>query len=382
MPSNIKFIKLKEVANISAGGDKPKNFSLTKTDKLRIPVFSNGETNSGLQGYTDVARVKEPSVTISARGTIGYAALRNKPFTPIVRLLTLTPKKNQVNLNYLYYNLMLNRQKGFGSSQAQITVPDISETEILLHDIRTQENIGDVLLSLDRKVKTNNTIIEKLNSLLLEYFDYWFMQFDYPNLIGEPYKASGGKLEYSNSLKRRIPAGWQVVKIGDILRGSSGSKSKIESGDILSSGMYPVITQDTGGLVTGYTNESNPNDESPVIVFGDHSCTIRYVNFPFFQGADGTQIMRMDEHLVDYLYLYLLKVIPKIPGYGKYERHYKYVKDLKLALPEDKLLHSFISITSPILKLINKKHLENNYLEGIRNWLLPLLMSGNVVIDE
>ena len=89
---------------IFAGGDAPKGrISPTRTAEYSIPIFSNGEDKAGLYGYTDSARVTEQSITVSARGTIGYAAIRTEPFVPIVRLITLVPNQNVVDIRYLYY---------------------------------------------------------------------------------------------------------------------------------------------------------------------------------------------------------------------------------------------------------------------------------------
>ena len=89
MNREYKVFKLGDVATIFAGGDKPQIFSEIKNNECKVPVFANGETKDGLQGYTDKPKVNEPAVTVSARGTIGYAVLRKEPFVPIVMLLTL-----------------------------------------------------------------------------------------------------------------------------------------------------------------------------------------------------------------------------------------------------------------------------------------------------
>lgn len=86
---------LGEVFNIFAGGDVPKDaFSEVETEEFCIPILSNGIGSKALYGWTNVAKINQPSLTISARGTIGWASFQNKPFFPIVRLLVLTPKLN------------------------------------------------------------------------------------------------------------------------------------------------------------------------------------------------------------------------------------------------------------------------------------------------
>ena len=91
IPDNWRWVRLGEVVKtISAGGDKPKNFSKEKTKLFSIPVIANGETNDGILGYTDEATIKEKSLTVSGRGTIGFSLIRTEPYVPIVRLLVIT----------------------------------------------------------------------------------------------------------------------------------------------------------------------------------------------------------------------------------------------------------------------------------------------------
>ena len=135
--------KLCEITNILAGGDLPDSFSNEKTELLNIPVYSNGEKNNGLYGYTDIPKVTEPAVTISARGSkVGFAAIRTEPFFPIVRLLSLIPYQDKLDVKFLFYNLKLNRQSGIGSGQPQITIPDISNRTISVPDLQTLGSCG------------------------------------------------------------------------------------------------------------------------------------------------------------------------------------------------------------------------------------------------
>ena len=382
MNREFKVFKLGNVANIFAGGDKPKVFSELKNNEFKIPVFANGETKDGLQGYTNKPKVTEPAVTVSARGTIGYAVLRKEPFVPIVRLLTLIPNSEKLNVSYLYYYLTLYRQKGIGSSQAQLIAPELSNRTISIPSLPTQKAIAKVLSDLDAKIELNNKINRELEAMAKTLYDYWFVQFDFPNANGKPYKSSGGKMVYNAELKREIPEGWEVKKLGDIIKKYADKSTHIESKNIINEGSYPVITQDNGDLISGFTNENNPIEDVPLIVFGDHSCTLRYIDFPFFRGADGTQIMYFEEDLTIYVYLFLQMVIAQIPGYGKYERHYKYLKEFNIIIPKANFLSEFQKIVEPIFNKISKSRLQNQHLATLRDWLLPMLMNGQVTVKE
>jgi type I restriction enzyme S subunit len=268
------------------------------------------------------------------------------------------------------------------SGRKRVNENTLKNLKINFPDIQTQQSIAKVLSDLDYKIELNNKINKELESMAKTLYDYWFVQFDFPNEDGKPYKSSGGKMVYNNELKREIPEGWEVKKLGDIIKKYADKSTHIESKNILNEGSYPVITQDNGDLISGFTNENNPIEDVPLIVFGDHSCTLRYIDFPFFRGADGTQIMYFEEDLTIYVYLFLQMIITQIPGYGKYERHYKYLKEFNIIIPKAKFLSEFQKIVEPIFNKISKSRLQNQHLTTLRDWLLPMLMNGQVTVKD
>ena len=155
LPEGWKVEKLGNISNISAGGDKPKIFSDVKNESCCIPIYSNGIENNGLYGYTDKAEILEESVTISARGTVGFVCLREEPYVPIVRLLSVTPKKSSIKAKFLYYYLSNAHLEGNGTSQQQITIPMVFKRKIML----PSENLID---SFEMKV---SPMFAKIRSL-------------------------------------------------------------------------------------------------------------------------------------------------------------------------------------------------------------------------
>ena len=135
---------------IYAGGDKPKDISKVQDDEYLYPVFANGYENEGLQGYSKSYRTGDNAATISARGTIGYSFIRNEKFTPIVRLITIIPneKANVVYLKYAIDNLNI---AGSGTSQAQLTVPDIKKKKITIPPIELQNQFADIVKQIDKQ---------------------------------------------------------------------------------------------------------------------------------------------------------------------------------------------------------------------------------------
>ena len=139
--------KLGEVCELSAGGDVPKdNFSEIKTEKYQIPIYANGEKNDGFYGFTSIAKVAKPSITVSARGTIGYSVKRLEAFFPIVRLIVVIPiNLKELNLDYLDYAIRKIDFKHSGSSIPQLTVPMIRDYEIPLPSLPEQQRIVSIL---------------------------------------------------------------------------------------------------------------------------------------------------------------------------------------------------------------------------------------------
>ena len=158
---------------IFAGGDKPDDFSKERTINHCVPIYSNGIENNGLYGYTNKARVSSPSLTISARGTIGYCCIRNEPFFPIVRLITIVP----VGIDLLYLKFVFETliETGEGSSIPQLTVPSIKPKLIPVPPLNEQvkiasmvNNLFNILSKLDSNKKELVTVITSIKSKILD----------------------------------------------------------------------------------------------------------------------------------------------------------------------------------------------------------------------
>lgn len=164
-PSDWSVSTLGNVSIMGAGGDKPQNVSQIKTDLYKYPIYSNGLSNEGLYGFTDKPKISEESVTVSARGTIGFVCLRHIPYVPIVRLVTLTPKTEIISAKYLYLWLKQLHITGTGTTQQQLTVPYFQKTEIL---VPSQEIVTLFTTTVDpifEKIWANQNENEKLSSL-------------------------------------------------------------------------------------------------------------------------------------------------------------------------------------------------------------------------
>ncbi len=162
---------------IFAGGDVPKDrLSKFKTDKYNVPIYANGEKNKGLYGYTDIARVNAPSMTVSARGTIGYSEIRYEPFLPVVRLIVLTPNPDKITLEYLKYALLGTEFINSGTSIPQLTVPMIKNYECSLPSIPEQKRIVALLDTVFADLEQTRAKTEQNLKNARELFDSYLQQ--------------------------------------------------------------------------------------------------------------------------------------------------------------------------------------------------------------
>ena len=130
-----------------------------------------------------------------------------------------------------------------------------------------------------------------------------------------------------------IETKWEQKTVHNLLREIDGHTTQIQENEILEEGETAVVTQEQGLLISGYTDEEEVITDLPLIVFGDHSCTFKYIDFPFIRGADGTQLLKVDENeFIPKCFYYLVQLV-EIPNRDRYERHFKYLKNLEIPLP-------------------------------------------------
>ena len=170
IPTDWQTMTLGEVSNMSAGGDKPKMVTQYKDETCKYPIYSNGLSDDGLYGYTNEPKIFDESVTVSARGTIGFVCLRHIPYVPIVRLVTLVPKANVMDAKYLYLYLNQLHIRGTGTTQQQLTVPDFRKTTILVPTKSVIDHFSDVVTPLFTEKwandEENSSLAELRNTLL------------------------------------------------------------------------------------------------------------------------------------------------------------------------------------------------------------------------
>lgn len=386
MNSQFAEYQIGEVTEIIAGGDKPKVFGLEKTVDLNIPVVANAERANGLMGYTNSPRIVDPAVTIAARGSnVGFVAIRKSPFFPVVRLLSLIPKSDILDVDYLFYNLKLNRKTGTGSGQPQITIPEISDKTIFLPPLVDQIKAANILATIDRKIELNNRINAELETMAKTLYDYWFVQFDFPDDSpqgqGKPYKTSGGKMVYNPTLKREIPEGWSDGTLGEIAElyqpKTISEKEMAEDGEFLVYGANGIV---------GRYDQYNHEQSVVAVTCRGNSCGEINVTRPYSWITGNAMVVNTDSHFLPPTYIYhLLRssgLENVITGSAQPQITRTNLAPMKIIKPAEKVLISFALFVKPSFEKRMAILDENEKLEKLRDWLLPMLMNGQVTVSD
>ncbi len=282
-----------------------------------------------------------------------------------------------------------------GGSTVHHTSPNkIYDVKVDIPDtIAEQKQIAHILSNIDTKIALNNSICADLESVAKEIYDYWFTQFDFPDENGKPYKSSGGKMVWSDELKREIPQGWRTCTLKEISSIYTTSTTPIddrnyyhysipafdenhvpvyESGNHIDSNKY--IVESNSILVS----KLNPQFQRVWFIqdANDNSvCSTEFIPFKSSIGNIGFLYMLL---MSDSFHKYMVQCSSSSTGSRKRmqpELCYNYV----FAFPNDKsIVDKFSSITEKSLSIIEKKIKENQELTSLRDWLLPMLMNGQV----
>lgn len=294
----------------------------------------------------------------------------------------IAPKKGILDGKYLNAYLQTKMASKYFSNQASgsgqrytLTIGGIGAVKIPVISFEKQVKIGKVFSNIDRKIANNNKITVKIESIAKTLYDYWFLQFDFPNEKGQPYRSSGGKMIWSKEYKQEIPDGWEVRKISEILFESN--KSKIQVNESKEKGKYPFFT--SGESIYAY-------DEHFVDGFNIFLNTGGNPDIKAFMGkcaysTDTWCISAADYSFV--LYYYFLKIIPQFEqlffaGSGLKHLQKDVLKSKYILLPDTKTLKMFNDFCVTSWKKYANYYTQNLELMNLRDFLLPLLMNGQV----
>lgn len=327
----------------------------------------------------------------------------------------MVPDSNSLDKMYLYYYL-LNKTKTFissthGSIMLHLTKSFMEDLIVVYpEDLPTQKSIAKVLSDLDAKIELNNKINSELEAMAKTLYDYWFVQFDFPTPsplgragVGLPYKSSGGKMVYNAELKREIPEGWEagtLGKIAELVRGVTYDSSEIK--DENDEDTIPVLraTNITGNVIDldnmVYVPKQNVSKIQLLnrfdILITMSSGSKEHIGkngFYYFDkevsfGAFCAKIVAKKDFRY-YLYSYtqsefmFATIKNECLGTNINNLNGSLVKGFKLVLPPIELVKKFNEKVQSIYETIGNNHKQNQQLTALRDWLLPMLMNGQVV---
>jgi type I restriction enzyme S subunit len=266
-----------------------------------------------------------------------------------------------------------------GTSQPYISLGSLRTLPILIpNNIEEMEAINDILSTLDDKIDLNNRMNNVLEQMAQAIFKQWFVDFEFPNENVEPYKSSGGEMEWCEELGKEIPLGWSVGCLGDIASISSGkrpnSKSEAKSNEYL----IPLLGASS---VMGYVNDVLYNE--PILVIGrvgTHGVIQRYKTQCW--ASDNTLVIK--SVLFEYTYQILRNIDYKALNRGSTQPLITQtdVKQTKVLLPVKEIINIFERIVGDMFKLIERNIKEIDILLKTRDTLLPKLMSGEINVSE
>ena len=364
------------------------NWAITKEKAKSFMAASAKQTeiNKCSIGKGMVAITKDSET----RDDIGVATYIADDFENVVlgyHCALITPNPAVVDGKYL--NAFMHTryiQKYFennasGSGQRYTLSNDtIGNIPVLLPSVEEQHTIGKVLADIDRKIELNKQINDNLEAMAKQLYDYWFVQFDFPNEEGKPYKSSGGAMVWNEKLKREIPQGWNDCKIKDFMRIFTGKKdvSKAVPGNYKFFSCAPEPISSNEYIYDGYA----------VLVSGNGSYTGRVGfykgKFDLYQRTYAC-VLDKDEHNISFFYYTLRYLFQPIYSGGKHGSSIPYIvlgdlADFRFAFNET-ICTKFVDAAKPMFdeQLLRQKEIEA--LTKQRDELLPLLMNGQASVN-
>ena len=307
---------------------------------------------------------------------------------------------NENDTDYLFYKLNSISFLPYitGSAQPKLNKENLLNIPVYVHEKAEQKNISKLLSKIDQKIALNNQINQELEAMAKTLYDYWFVQFDFPDENGKPYKSSGGKMVYNDQLKREIPEGWGVKRLGEICNPTSGYP--FASNTYVQDGKFKIYTiknvQDNGILpITDNTLDTLPANlpEKCILGPGDMLMSLTgnvgRVGIVFEDNALLNQrVLKIESKYKAFIFQFLkdprTRSLLENTATGTSQKNLspKDVMDISIIFPGFNVLIEFEQISNEILLQITSNNQQNQELTQLRDWLLPMLMNGQVRVED
>ncbi len=344
-----------------SSGETSQNFIYDTIDKITEEGVKNSSTK--LANKNDV--VMACAGQGKTRGQVSYL-LDDMYINQSVIALKANPKK--VNSLYLYYNLSsrydeLRGGSDFSSTRGSITTATLKKLNIQLPPLPTQQKIAGILSKYDEAIENNNKRIKLLEQMAQNLYKEWFVRFRFPGWQ---------RAEFENG----IPKGWKVEKLGNLFeRLPFGRTYKKE--DLEKEGSVIVIDQSTDDYLGFHNNEPayKANFESPMILFGEHTCKFVLMTRDFSLGENIIPIKPRNCNPY-----YLFRSIDGIIKTTEYKRHWSILITQKIFIPSENLQNKFGEVYRSFIKQIENLTQQTQNLSRQRDLLLPRLMSGKLQV--
>ena len=369
----LKKYKLGELIKIKNGKDHK------ELSEGVFPVYGSG----GIMRYVDGYLYDKPSVLLPRKGSLDNIQYCDKPFWTVDTLYYTVVNEELASPYYLYRYLRLLDlgQLDSGTGVPSMTFDSYYNIKVKLPKIEEQKLIASVLQNFDRKIALNRQINATLESMAKQLYDYWFVQFDFPNEEGKPYKSSGGAMVWNEKLKREIPYGWEVVNVSDIAnvrRGQIITSKETSQGDI------KVVA---AAVTFSYLNGESNRPKNTITVSGS-GANAGFINFwrePIFASDCTTVNCNTDIDTILCLYglslfqerLYTLAIGAAQPHV--YPAHVANIPTLAIPQNLKQRVSDFFCKSNDVIAA-NLAEVEN--LTKLRDELLPLLMNGQATVEK
>ena len=362
-----------------------------KTEQLGEKyIFDTNEhiTEKALQ-EANVKIFPENTLSIAMYGegkTRGNVSILKRPMATNQACCNIELDAEKVSSEYVYYFLKTQYENLRGLSSGirkNLNTNDIKNFVVRLpENLKTQQSIAAVLSALDKKIALNKQINARLEEMAKILYDYWFVQFDFPDANGKPYKSSGGEMVFDETLKREIPKGWEVKNLGDWAEIRKGTliteKTANTNGDI------KVIS---AGVDFSYYHDvaNRPKNTITISASGANAGFVNFWREPIF-ACDCTTITNSvigrTLYILNFLKIVQDFIYQQARGSAQPHVYPKDIEGLKIIVPPDLLLKRFSEfVENWNLKIANNEK-QNHQLTQLRDFLLPMLMNGQVSVAE
>ena len=368
-------------------------------------IIRRGQRNISEIGFNNCSAQMIPpyNILMSSRAPIGLLAINKNECCTNQGFKNLVLDKSICDTDYMYYYLQFHMKEiealGSGTTFKEISKSALQGLEIRLPNLEKQRDIAKCLSDLDRKIELNKQINDNLEAMAKQLYDYWFVQFDFPNEEGKPYKSSGGAMVWNEKLKREIPQGWTAAKIKDVAQTYSGgtptstNSEYYDGGDIpwINSGELnnPIITSTTNYITEEGLNNSSaklyPQDTVLVALYGATAGKVSLLSFEACSNQAVCGVIPQNKIMTTYIRYYLSSLyehfITLSSGSARDNISQDTIKNTILPIPQGKILKEYSYAVAPIISKIiaNQKEMEN--LTKQRDELLPLLMNGQATVN-